>query len=203
MSKQNSKTVLSDLNNVTADSSELLHSGKKVVEVKILENDSDEPQSRDEPMTLDQSSSQIRKSPPQIKRISPKKKQSCKEVRNRGKFSELTQIVKKHPEVRQSLQNVAIHAMNFKSPLTPKATERAPMTPKTSEKALYFNNKAIRVLKANDKVTLVSDRRSCFSQSPRKEGSGGIDHAGSGISQIQSIIKAESKRLSSQKVSYL
>ena len=43
MSRQNSKTVLSDLNNVTADSSELLHSGKKVVEVKILENDSDEP----------------------------------------------------------------------------------------------------------------------------------------------------------------
>ena len=63
-------------------------------------------------------------------RKNPTKKQSCKEVRDKD-YSELSQIVKKHPEVRQSLQNVAVHALHLKSPLTPK----------TSDKTLFFSNK--------------------------------------------------------------
>ena len=126
--------------------------------------------------------------------ISPSKKQSCKQVSSQG-FSELAQIVRKHPEVKQSLQNVVTHAIHPKSSLTPKA----------SEKSLYFNNKSIRILKTNEKVSTHIDRNSCLSYSPRKRKDDNtfLEQQGEGIQQIQGIIKAENKRLSSQKVSFL
>ena len=102
----------------------------------------------------------------------PSKKQSCKQVNSQG-FSELAQIVRKHPEVKQSLQNVIVHAIHPKSSLTPK----------TSEKSLYFNNKSIRIVKTSEKVNTNIDRNSCLSYSPRKrkDDNTPLEHKGEGL----------------------
>ena len=105
-------------------------------------------------------------------RINPSKKQSCKQVSSQG-FSELAKIVRKHPVVKQSLQNVSVNALHLKTPLTPQ----------TSDKGLYFNNKTIRILKTSEKVSIISDRRSCLSQSPknRRDENTMKEHSGNGI----------------------
>ena len=112
-------------------------------------------------------------------RTNPSKKKSNKNLACSTGFVELSQIVKKHPVVKRSLQNVTQHVQALKSPVS------ATMQGK-SERNLFFNNKTIRILKtSNNKVSNeAGDNKTSYSQSPKNMENTLVQDSKNGIDQI-------------------